>query len=94
MPNDTSETPFDPSAGGTGGSMEEAIVIAAPDEWTGVDREYACLSARYGQRGTGWDLQRQSLLMHEGKKYDRMDITLADGTERTVYFDITAFFGH
>lgn len=79
---------------GSGDSMEDAVVIRAPDTWSGIEQEYEHVAARFGPRGVGWNLRGQSLLQANGRAYDRLDITLADGAERSLYFDITAFFGH
>jgi hypothetical protein len=44
-------------------------------------------------RGKDWNLKLQSLVQNEGKFYDRMDLIFSDGSEKTIYFDITKFFG-
>ena len=36
---------------------------------------------------------RQSVLQQQGKVYDRMDLDLKDGSKKTVFFDISEFFG-
>lgn len=76
-----------------GESIEKAIVIDAENEVTGVLAEYEYLEKRFGKRGKDWKLNMQSLIEKSKKIYDMMDLTLSDGTEKTIYFDITSFFG-
>lgn len=76
-----------------GESIERAIVIDAENEVTGVLAEYEYLEKRFGKRGKDWKLNMQSLIEENKKMYDMMDLTLSDGTEKTIYFDITSFFG-
>ncbi|MGQ9608584.1 MAG: hypothetical protein ACUVWN_04750 [bacterium] len=76
-----------------GESIEKAIVIDAENEVTGVLAEYEYLEKRFGKRGKDWKLNMQSLIEESKKIYDMMDLTLSDGTEKTIYFDITSFFG-
>jgi VCBS repeat-containing protein len=35
----------------------------------------------------------QSLQKHGARLYDAMEITTSDGTRKTVYFDISEFYG-
>jgi len=78
----------------TGDSPETAVVIEdAADSTEGIDAEYEYLAAKFGERGTDWNLSMQSLVQHEGRMFDRMEVELADGTTQTVYFDISGFFG-
>ena len=58
-----------------------------------MDSEYVYLNAKYGLRGLDWELVQQALLTENGREYDQMDLKLFDGTEKTLYFDITEFFG-
>ena len=78
----------------SGESMEDAIIImGAKGEKDGIDSEYKYLESKYGLKEIDWELELQSLLSEKGKSYDKMDIKLADGTKKTIYFDITNFFG-
>ena len=77
-------------AGSDGSSLANAVVIQTELKGgAGVRSEYAWLSQRY----PGYQRKLQALLHKDGKSYDRLDITTADGRELSVYFDITAFFG-
>jgi len=80
--------------GGPGNTIERAVIIrGAPDEALGVEAEYAYLAQKFGRPGIDWELVGQGLLEPGHRKYDEMHIKLADGTQRTIYFDITEFFG-
>lgn len=76
--------------GGNGSSAAEAIVIkGVDDEANGVAAEHAWLQ----QNMPGWEVTGQSLLTKGRKSYDAMTVRSASGEERTIYFDITGFFG-
>jgi len=78
----------------SGETPEDAIVILnTKDSIEGVNAEYEYLGRKYGMRGKDWNLKLQSLVQNEGKFYDRMDLIFSDGSEKTIYFDITKFFG-
>jgi hypothetical protein len=79
--------------GGNGDSFETAIVINETDTAAGVESEYAYLSERFGEKYTDWRFASQSLQNHDGKYYDVIKITLADGIPKSVYFDISNFYG-
>jgi hypothetical protein len=72
-----------------GSSFEKAIVITAGSETIGIRGEYEYLDKTYPNYKRG----SQSLYNKNGKAYDMLHITLADGTSKDVYFDITDFFG-
>lgn len=69
-------------AGGDGSSFERAIVIKAPDEYAYIAQHYP------GYRRGG-----QGLTDHKGHAFDILDFTTKEGKKRTLYFDITSFFG-
>jgi hypothetical protein len=72
-----------------GSSFENAIIIPEKSESKGVDAEYQWLRTNYpGYKSTG-----QSLNEHKGKNYDIIKIKTADGLEKSIYFDISNFFG-
>lgn len=78
----------------SGKTMEEAIVILeAEDNTEGIQYEYFYLSRKFGMRGKDWTLKSQSLHEKNGKMYDKMYIILNDKSEKTLFFDITDFFG-
>ncbi|MHA1300793.1 MAG: hypothetical protein ACTSO9_15355 [Candidatus Helarchaeota archaeon] len=78
----------------SGDSIENAIkIINAPDHFTGVNSEYLYLSNKFGVKGKDWKLEIQSLIENEGKHYDKMEIILSDGSKKTIFFDISDFYG-
>lgn len=74
---------------GDGSSFDNAIVIQEKSETTGVSAEYAWLKKNY----PGYSLKSQSLVFHHKKPYDTLDIVTKDGEDKTIYFDISNFFG-
>ena len=80
--------------GGPGDVIERAVIIrGAPNEALGVEAEYRYLARKFGRPGVDWELVGQGLLDRGRHKYDEMHIKLAGGTQRTIFFDITQFFG-
>ncbi len=80
--------------GGPGDTLESAVVIlGAPNSMAGIEAEYSYLGKQFGRRNVDWNLRRQSVLQQKGKVYDRMDLDLKDGGKKTVFFDISEFFG-
>ena len=76
-------------SGGDGTSLQQAVVISAPNSRVGVDAEYRWILQRFpGAQPTG-----TSLLMVEGRAYDSIDVRMPKGETRTFYFDISSFFG-
>jgi hypothetical protein len=72
-----------------GNSYLTAIVIQETHETPGVRAEYKWIADHY----PGAKTQMQALNNVKGKPYDVLTITLADGSEKKVYFDISSFFG-
>lgn len=81
-------------AGGSGASIAQAVqIIGAPDTRHGVALEYLIIEKLFGRRDLDWTLKFQMLDEQNGRQYDILSITLADGTVRTIHFDVTDFFG-
>jgi hypothetical protein len=81
-------------SGGDGSSMEKAVqIIGVQNSMQGIQAEYQYLSEKFGVRGTDWQLKMQFLMEDKGKSYDMMKISLKDGRELDVFFDISEFFG-
>jgi len=79
---------------GPGDTPESAVVISgAPNSMEGIQAEYYYLKKKFGAQNVAWKLKRQGLLRQKGKVYDRMDLELQDGSQKTVFFDISEFFG-
>jgi hypothetical protein len=76
-------------SGGDGSSLEQAVVVMADTEPSGVLRENEWIFARYGKfRKTG-----VGLATVEQRKFDVIRVELADHSEKEIFFDITSFFG-
>jgi hypothetical protein len=79
-------------AGGTGESLENAIIIRkTPRGLSAAGAEHLFLSRRFGQRGVDWTLVNQDLVRADGKVYDAYCVRLADASEQRLYFDVTAW---
>jgi hypothetical protein len=77
------------TGGEEGSSFEHAVVLAdAKNEFEGVRAEHKWVQVHY----PGWRWDTQSLLDHEGRVYDMIDISRG-GEQRQIYFDITNWFG-
>jgi hypothetical protein len=76
-------------AGGDGSSIEKAIIVKGATEETGVHAEYEYLQKKF----PGYKRGMQALQNVKGRAYDMLEFTTADGKKRTIYFDITEFFG-
>jgi|SRR5215470_11505209 len=73
-----------------GSSFETAIVLeGAKNELSGVEAENSYIAAHYA----GWRQRMQALLNNNGRMYDRIDIVSPKGETKTLYFDITDWFG-
>ena len=80
----------EPACTEEGCSFEMAVVIQASNESKGIAMEYQWLDEHYpGYQGKGQYVQFQ-----DGKVYDVIEIATSDGVEKTIYFDITLFYGH
>ena len=77
----------------TGNSKGNAIVIDALDSIAGVTEEHKHLNLFCSTLDTGVESIDQSLIIENGKQYDKFVIQFEDGSERILYFDITSFFG-
>jgi hypothetical protein len=76
-------------SGGDGLSQEHAVIIkGAKDEIAGVEAERVWMEQRY----PGFIKGQQSLLTSSGRQFDEIEITTHEG-HKTIYFDITDFFG-
>jgi hypothetical protein len=80
-------------SGGSGASIDDAVVITPPTPQLGIPAEYAYVEMQCGRRGVDWAMLVQALLLGPGgRRYDRLRIKLKNGTERDFYFDITSFY--
>jgi hypothetical protein len=76
-----------------GSSIEKAFILNARSEDEGVHFENYYADTIPPCAGD-WNVEKQALLSKNGRQYDRLDMTCAlDKTKRSVFFDITSFFG-
>ena len=79
-----------PFAGGDGTSADQAVIVLADTEDEGIDLEHHWTFDHYGRfRKVRGGLASAS----DGRHFDVITVELSDHTERTIYFDITAFYG-
>ncbi len=71
------------SSVGTGTSFETAVTAKS------VNSEYEWIRNNY----PGSKVQSQALVKEKGKYYDVLTVTLADGSKKAFYFDISSFYG-
>ena len=76
-----------------GDSIENAIIIDAQNSILGVIEEHGHLDRICGTKDTDVKSVEQNLLMENQKVYDNFVIKMNDGTEKTLYFEISSFFG-
>jgi hypothetical protein len=72
-----------------GESIETAVVVPEKTEPEGVDWENDWIWRHYGR----FRKKSVGLATLSGRRFDVVTVELADHSERTVYFDITNFFG-
>ena len=75
---------FGSSNGGNDGSTPEKAIIVQS-----IAEEYHWIH----KHCAGYTMQMQALQHIDGKPYDVLTLQSASGAERTVYFDISPFFG-
>jgi hypothetical protein len=88
---DTTKKLPDPksSKGMDGSSFEKAIIINKTIEMEGISAEYDWLKQHYpNYKNLG-----QSLVQNKGKSYDILKIKTASEETKSIYFDISKFFG-
>jgi len=78
-----------PFAGGDGSTPDQAVVVLAETEDEGIDLEDHWIFDHYGR----FRKIRGGLASAEGKHYDVITVELGDHSEKTIYFDITGFYG-
>lgn len=70
-------------------SFATAIVITEKTSEKGISAEYKWIKEHYSD----YKVQGQSLIFQDNKPYDVITITLANGQNLKLYFDISNFFG-
>ena len=78
----------------SGSSPDDAIVIlGAKNAREGVRAAMDYMTAEFGARGKGWQLELEQIVRRDGRVYDAMKIVLSSGKRVTLYFDISDYFG-
>lgn len=76
--------------GSIGSSEQEAVIIlGAESELEGVNAEYEYIQRLH----TEFELDSQTFLEKENKKYDILTVKLPGGAKKNIWFDITDFYG-
>ena len=76
-----------------GDSLENPIIIDAPDAITGVALEHGYIDEFINSLDGDVESIQQNLIIDNGNKYDQVIVTMNDGIERELFFDISSFFG-
>src|ERR1051326_3599424 len=76
-------------SGGDGSSVIAAVIVHANDETVGIHAEYAWINEHWPGSRRG----KQGLVTQNNRLYAALTITDKTGQERTLYFDITEYFG-
>ena len=78
------------AAGEHGLSLEDAIILdGVSGEIDGVGAEHLYTD----QHQPGWTWRRQALVHNGGRVYDVIDLSGPAGETKSIYFDITDWFG-
>lgn len=78
--------------GGTGETIEKAIVINTISPLIGVAADYEYVSKVCGEINVNWSLKTQSIIEEKNRYYDVLQVELNSGESRSFYFDITQFY--
>lgn len=79
---------------GDGGSLKRAIIIKAPDEFTGFSYIYQYLATLDCGNGGKWQAQGQTIVNGYRRNFAQVETTCTTTSEKkTWFFDITSFFG-
>ncbi len=78
--------------GGTGETIEKAVVINTITPLIGVAAEYQYVSNVCGEIGVDWNLKLQNIIEEKNRYYDVLQVELNSGESRSFYFDITQFY--
>ncbi len=79
---------------GNGESTDDPVIILdVEDHFEGIRAEYQYLEKKFGKRGFDWELEGQSLMDVEGRKFDKMDLIFPGKIKKNLYFEVTNFMG-
>jgi hypothetical protein len=74
-------------AGGDGSSFENAVVILAANQLSGVRAQYDYLD----EYCPGYRFRRQSIKEHTRRRFSVIELATAAGDDKAMYFDISAY---
>jgi hypothetical protein len=81
-------------SGGPGDTLETAVVISgALNSLDGINAETKYLEKKFGRENRDWQFVRKSTLQNGDEYFDKIEIELKDLRKKTIFFNITAFFG-
>jgi len=72
-----------------GSSYHKAIIIKEKNETKGIKAEYEWLRKNY----PGYEAKKQALIVQKKTPYDVITIVTENGEEKSIYFDISNFYG-
>jgi hypothetical protein len=78
--------------GGTGETIEKAVVINTISPLIGVAAEYQYVSNVCGEIGVDWTLKFQNIIEEKNRYYDVFEVEFNGGESRSFYFDVTQFY--
>jgi hypothetical protein len=74
-------------------SLENPIVIDAQDTITGLTLEHGYIDEFINSLGGNVESIEQNLIYKDNRRYDQVIVTMDDGSERELFFDVSSFFG-
>jgi len=80
-------------SGGDGSAPDEALVIeGARSRAEGIRAEKRYIARRFGEEGSDWYLQSQSLFVEDERVIDELTVEAASGETESLYFEVSDFF--
>ena len=76
-----------------GDSLENPIVIDAKDTVTGLTLEHGYIDQFIESLDGDVESIDQNLVIENGRSFDQAILAMDNGSERTLYFDVSSFFG-
>lgn len=74
---------------GDGSSTSQAIILLDKKESDGIAAEYDYLKKTY----PGYHFITETMIFENNRPFDKFQIKTADGTDQTIYFDISSYYG-
>jgi len=77
----------------TGTSSDPIKITGARHHFEGIQMEYLYINLHYGTPDNDWFKVSQKLGSIDGKLCDEITIRLRNGAQKSIFFDISEFFG-